>query len=300
VPSSKPKKAKGKAEAKKHAARPTPSPKKPASKTEAKPAAAQARPPAAPPPGKHGAPAPPAKGGSGARPGHETAPAKGPAKGPPAKPGPGKPAPGGKKSSRKSATLRRGPDGEILGVGELLIPGGPLAPEEVQYFFRGCVAAEHAAGPAGVEEILTKRALRGAIADPAAERADLNRVMQTMALRFDGSIEPSLPARPQAQRRTFQSVVERARCRRREIGSFLRGLDLGRTETSHMDSHGEASLDSLMKWAAHLENLGEAEDPAQGDFTQHHRFLDNLENTTEALIVDIEATLRRLRDRVRG
>ena len=31
-----------------------------------------------------------------------------------------------------------------------------------------------------------------------------------------------------------------------------------------------------------------------------HRGLDQLENTTESLIVDVEATLRRLRDRVRA
>jgi hypothetical protein len=31
-----------------------------------------------------------------------------------------------------------------------------------------------------------------------------------------------------------------------------------------------------------------------------HRGLDQLENTTEALILDVELTLRRLRDRVRS
>jgi hypothetical protein len=94
--------------------------------------------------------------------------------------------------------------------------------------------------------------------------------------------------------------VERAKHRRREIGAFLRGLDLGRTETSHMDSHGEASLQSLMEWAARLENLVEADEPGQADYAQFHRGLDQLENTTEALIVDMEQTLRRLRDRLRA
>jgi hypothetical protein len=95
-------------------------------------------------------------------------------------------------------------------------------------------------------------------------------------------------------------VVERAKHRRREIGAFLRGLDIGRTETSHMDSHGEASLQSLMEWAARLENLAEADEPDQADYAMFHRGLDQLESTTEALIVDVELTLRRLRDRNRA
>jgi hypothetical protein len=94
--------------------------------------------------------------------------------------------------------------------------------------------------------------------------------------------------------------VERAKHRRREIGAFLRGLDLGRTESSHMDSHGEASLQSLMEWAARLENLVEADEPDTADYAQFHRGMDQLENTTEALIVDVELTLRRLRDRVKA
>jgi hypothetical protein len=67
-----------------------------------------------------------------------------------------------------------------------------------------------------------------------------------------------------------------------------------------MDSHGEASLQSLMEWAARLENLTEADEPNQADYNQFHRGLDQLENTTEALIIDVELTLRRLRDRNRA
>ena len=103
-----------------------------------------------------------------------------------------------------------------------------------------------------------------------------------------------------ATRRNFQGVQERAKQRRREIGAFMRGLDLGRTETSHMDSHGEASLQSLMEWAARLENLAEADEPDQADYNQFHRGLDQLDNTTEALVVDVELTLRRLRDKNRA
>jgi hypothetical protein len=205
----------------------------------------------------------------------------------------GRPAP--RKSSRKErTTIRRGPNGEILGVGEILLPGGVQNADEVLYMFRGCVSAEHPAGEAGVQEILAKRST-----SPDSDRGDLTKVMLLVDDRFRrGAIEPQLPNRPALPRRTFQTVIDRAKQRRREIGAFLRGLDLGRTETSHMDAHGEASLDSLMKWAAHLENLSEAREPEQADFSQQHRFLDNLENTTEALIVDIEATLRRLRDRM--
>lgn len=204
----------------------------------------------------------------------------------------------GKKSSRRGGLgMRRGPGGELLVAGDILLPGGPLGPEELQYLLRGCAAAEHPAFEASVNEILAKRRS----ADPEGDRPELMRQMQTMVQRFNGgSIEPLLPPRPQGNRRTFQTVVDRAKLRRREIGAFLRGLDLGRTETSHMDSHGEASLQTLMEWAARLENLAEADEPDHADYAQFHRGLDQLENTTEALIVDVEATLRRLRDRVRA
>ena len=211
-----------------------------------------------------------------------------------AKPGTGRPA---KKSSRRSSlSQRRGPDGELLAPGDLLLPGGAQRADEIQYLFRGCVAAEHPVPEEGVQEIIAKR---GGAPEAAADRADLLKAVETMRHRFEGGIEPALPVRP-AIRRNFLGVVERARHRRREIGAFLRGLDLGRTETSHMDSHGEASLQSLMEWAARLENLTEADEPDHADYNQFHRGLDQLENTTEALIIDVEQTLRRLRDRTRN
>jgi hypothetical protein len=187
----------------------------------------------------------------------------------------------------------RGPDGELLAPGELLLPAGPKSGEETQYLFRGCVAAEHPFIEEGVNEVIAKRGAEG-------ERSDLNKLMAAMQKRFEGgSIEILLPPRGPVKR-NFAGVVERAKLRRREIGAFLRGLDLGRTETSHMDSHGEASLQSLMEWAARLENLAEADEPDQADYNQFHRGLDQLESTTEALILDVELTLRRLRDRTRA
>ncbi len=190
--------------------------------------------------------------------------------------------------------LRRGPDGLPLQPGEILLPAGVQNPDEIQYLLRGCVAAEHPNGELGVEEILSKKGGEG------ADRSGLMAYAQGMAKRFEsGTIESLLPVRP-AARRNFQGVVERAKHRRREIGAFMRGLDLGRTETSHMDSHGEASLQSLMEWAARLENLAEADEPAQADYAQFNRGLDQLENTTEALILDVEQTLRRLRDRLKA
>jgi hypothetical protein len=205
---------------------------------------------------------------------------------------------GSKKGSRRSSlSQRRGPDGELLAPGDLLLPGGASRPEEVQYLFRGSVAAERPVTEEAVHEILIKR---GANPETASERPDLQKTVENMRLRFEGgSIEPLLPLRA-AIRRNFQGVVERAKHRRREIGAFLRGLDLGHTETSHMDSHGEASLQSLMEWAARLENLTEADEPDHADYNQFHRGLDQLENTTEALIIDVEQTLRRLRDRTRN
>jgi hypothetical protein len=235
-------------------------------------------------PGKGGAALP---GKPGAAPGGELA-----------RPG-GRPSPrpgGPKKGGRKSPlSQRRGPNGEPFVPGDLLLPTGPQGPDEVQYLLRGSVAAEHAAGVAGVSEIILKKG-----AEAEGDRQGLTSYAEGMAERFEkGSIEPLLPSRPQA-RRNFAGVVERAKHRRREIGAFLRGLDLGRTETSHMDSHGEASLQSLMEWAARLENLAEADEPERADFAQLHRGLDQLESKTEELIVDVELTLRRLRDRLKS
>jgi len=256
---------------------------RPQPKGKAKPAAQPAAPPA--PAGKGAAPS--GKGTAATRP---LAPGE-------AAPKP-KPAPrpsGGKKSGRKSPLWqRKGPHGEPFVPGDLLLPGGPQGMDEILYLLRGCVAAEHSAGEAGVTEVVLKRG------EAEADRGELVRFASGMAERFDGgAIEPLLPTRP-AARRNFPGVVERAKHRRREIGAFLRGLDLGRTETSHMDTHGEDSLQKLMEWAARLEILMEAEEADQADYAMFHRGLDQLENTTESLIVDVEATLRRLRDRVRA
>jgi hypothetical protein len=213
------------------------------------------------------------------------------------KPAPSRPA-GRKssKSSRRATLLRRGPNGEILAPGDLLLPGGIQRAEEIIYLFRGCAAAERPVGEDAVAEVFARRPTPEA----PGERDELLRTLGWANERFErGSIEPVVPPRSNL-RRSFQGVVERARHRRREIGAFLRGLDIGHTETSHMDAHGEASLQSLMEWAARLENLTEADEPTQADYNQFHRGLDQLENTTEALIIDVEQTLRRLRDRLRS
>jgi hypothetical protein len=276
-----------KSAAPKAAKKPAPVAKKPAKAAPARPAAAKAAAPKAP--GKPVAPAkpaPPVKGG--AAPAADAKAAAGPT-GKPA--GPKPPKKGGRKSS---LSQRRGPNGEPFVPGDLLLPTGPQGFDEVQYLLRGTVAAERADLEAGVNEIVTKQSL------PESERAEMMRFAEGMSERFGGgAIEPFLPNRPSA-RRTFQGVVERAKHRRREIGAFLRGLDLGHTESSHMDAHGEASLNSLMEWAARLEILAEADEPEKADYGQFHRVLDQLDNTTEALIVDVELTLRRLRDRVRA
>ena len=200
-----------------------------------------------------------------------------------------------KKGGRKSSlSQRKGPNGEPFVPGDLLLPTGPQGFEEIQYLLRGAVAAERADLEASVNEIVVKQSL------PESDRGEMMRFAEGMNERFGGgAIEPFLPNRTPG-RRTFSGVVERAKHRRREIGAFLRGLDLGHTETSHMDAHGEASLQSLMEWAARLEILAEADEPDKADYGQFHRVLDQLDNTTETLIVDVELTLRRLRDRVRA
>ena len=273
-------------------------PKAPAAKSRPadKPAVRPAqKAPSRPAPGKASAPAPPTAKGALAKAG---------AAAPPGAAVPGRPTPpfkpskpSSRKGSRRSSlSQRRGPDGELLAPGDLLLPGGAQRSEEIQYLFRGGVAAEHPVIEEGIQEIIAKR---GANPDAAADRPELGKNAEAMRQRFEVGVEPLLPVRPPI-RRTFQGVVERARHRRREIGAFLRGLDLGHTEMSHMDSHGEASLESLMVWAANLEKLLEADEPERVDYNQFHRVLDQIENTTEALIIDIEQTLRRLRDRTRN
>jgi hypothetical protein len=202
-----------------------------------------------------------------------------------------------RRSSRRASLVRRGPDGEILAPGDLLLPGGAKGTEEIEYLFRGTMAAEHPAPDDAIGEVLTKRG----VPEGPGEREELQSTVDWARQRFGaGDVEPIIPMRTNL-RRTFQGVVDRARQRRREIGAFLRGLDMGHTETSHMDAHGEASLQSLMEWAARLEslveNLVETPEMNQGHYTQFHRVLDQLEATTEALMIDVEQTLRRLRDR---
>jgi hypothetical protein len=206
---------------------------------------------------------------------------------------------GRRRSSRRATLIRRGPDGEILAPGDLLLPGGAKGPEEIQYLFRGCMAAERPVSEEAVNEVLAKRG----VPEGPGEREELERALEWARERFGGGdVEPTIPMRSNL-RRTFEGVVDRARQRRREIGAFLRGLDMGHTETSHMDAHGEASLQSLMEWAARLENLvenlEETPETNQGHYAQFHRVLDQLESTTEALVIDVEQTLRRLRDRLR-
>jgi hypothetical protein len=212
----------------------------------------------------------------------------------PAAPGSGAPRPPKRSSRRSTLANRRGPDGQPFVPGDLLLPTGPQGLDELQYYFRGVTASEHVASDLGVDELVLKRG------GDESMRPELRRQAESMAHRFEAGIEPLLPNRQLRERRTFLSVIERAKHRRREIGAFMRGLDVGRTESSHMDSHGEASLQTLMEWAARLENLAEADEPQQADYVQFHRVLDQLDNTTESLIVDVERTLRRLRDRTRA
>jgi hypothetical protein len=53
-----------------------------------------------------------------------------------------------------------------------------------------------------------------------------------------------------------------------------------------------------MEWMARIEKMiEEGEEPEHADLNQLHRGIDQLDATTEALIVDLELTLKRLRDR---
>jgi hypothetical protein len=248
----------------------------------------------------------PAKAALPAKPEKAAKPAP-PAKGAPPRPASGKGAPAGapaarppssKKSSRRSPLfLRRGPDGQPLAPGDLLLPGGTQTLEEIQYLFRGVIATQKPVGEAGAQEVISKRPA----GDPLAHKGDLDKQYLALQQRFaTGAVDAAAPNRPQPKK-SFQGVIERAKQRRREIGAFLRGLDIGRIESSQMDSHGEDSLTKLMEWSARLEKIAdEATEPAQADYGKFHGLFDNIESTSEALIVDVEKTLRRLGGRTRS
>ena len=144
----------------------------------------------APPPKPGGAL--PAKTGAPAKPGMPAG--KGPAaagKGVAGPPGSAaKPARSAKKGRKSALSLRRGPDGELLAPGDLLLPGGAQGIDEVLYFFRGSAASEHPIGEDAVTEILTKRGTP----DATHERSELLKALESMRRRFDGGIEPLLPS----------------------------------------------------------------------------------------------------------
>ncbi|HEX6737708.1 MAG TPA: hypothetical protein VF310_05545, partial [Vicinamibacteria bacterium] len=153
--------------------RPAPKPQAKAPAKPAKPSKGPAKPAAKPAAKAPAPPAPPAKAAAGAKGGAvapaPAAPAEG-AKAVTPRPLTPKPA-GGKKSSRKGgSSLRRGFDANRP-PGELLLPGGPKTPEEILYLLRGSVAAERAAGEAGIEEVVLK--LQASVADPDALRTEL-------------------------------------------------------------------------------------------------------------------------------
>ena len=178
--------------------------------------------------------------------------------------------------------------------GTVFLPDGFKSREEIQYLFRGAVACVRESLDVAAAEIRAKSEKL----QPTASERELLELARTAEERFRGAIESAPPNRVIPTKRTFASLVERARARRREIGAFMRGLDLGRTEPSHLDTHSEASLQGLMEWGARLEMLADSREVDKPDFTQQHRVLDQLESTTEMLVVDVELTLRRYKDRM--
>ncbi len=179
-------------------------------------------------------------------------------------------------------------------AGTVFLPDGFKSKEEIQYLFRGAVACVRESLDVAATEIREKSEKM----QPRASERELLELARTAEERFRGAIEAAPPNRVIPTKRTFLSLVERARARRREIGAFMRGLDLGKTEPSHLDTHSEASLQGLMEWGARLEMLADSREVDKPDFTQQHRVLDQLESTTEMLVVDVELTLRRYKDRM--
>lgn len=179
-------------------------------------------------------------------------------------------------------------------AGTVFLPDGFKSREEIQYLFRGAVACVRESLDVAATEIREKSEKL----QPKTSERELLELARTAEERFRGAIEAAPPNRVIPTKRTFASLVERARARRREIGAFMRGLDLGKTEPSHLDTHSEASLQGLMEWGARLEMLADSREVDKPDFTQQHRVLDQLESTTEMLVVDVELTLRRYKDRM--
>jgi hypothetical protein len=203
----------------------------------------------------------------------------------------GKPKPEKPGRKAKAPKPTRGPQ---FVAGTVFLPDGFKSREEIQYLFRGAVACVRESLDVAAAEIRAKSEKL----QPSPSERELLELARIAEERFRGAIEAAPPNRVIPTKRTFASLVERARARRREIGAFLRGLDLGKTEPSHLDTHSEASLQGLMEWGARLEMLADSAEVDKPDFTQQHRVLDQLESTTEMLVVDVELTLRRYKDRM--
>lgn len=186
------------------------------------------------------------------------------------------------------------PKGPSFPPGTVFLPDGFKSREEIQYLFRGAVACVRESLDVAAAEIRAKSEKM----TPSPTERELLELARIAEERFRGAIEAAPPNRVIPTNRTFATLIERARARRREIGAFMRGLDLGRTEPSHLDTHSEASLQGLMEWCARLEMLADSREVDKPDFTQRHRVLDQLESTTEGLVVDVELTLRRYKDRM--
>lgn len=206
-------------------------------------------------------------------------------------------APKGKVKAEKpgrKAKVPKVPKKPTFPEGTVFLPEGLKSREEIQYLFRGAVACVRESLDLAAAEIRAKSDKL----QPTPSERELLELARTAEERFRGAIESAPPNRVIPTKRTFASLVERARARRRELGAFMRGLDLGRTEPSHLDTHSEASLQGLMEWGARLEMLADSREVDKPDFTQQHRVLDQLESTTEMLVVDVELTLRRYKDRM--
>jgi hypothetical protein len=197
------------------------------------------------------------------------------------------------KPGRKAKTPKP-PRAAQFVAGTVFLPDGFKSREEIQYLFRGAVACVRESLDVAAAEIRAKSEKL----QPSPSERELLELARTAEERFRGAIEAAPPNRVIPTKRTFGSLVERARARRREIGAFMRGLDLGKTEPAHLDTHSEASLQGLMEWGARLEMLADSREVDKPDFTQQHRVLDQLESTTEMLVVDVELTLRRYKDRM--
>ena len=175
---------------------------------------------------------------------------------------------------------------------DLAPSAGFTSHEEIWYLFRGAAACVRQSLDAAVAEVRAN----SANLQPTLSESDLLGFARIAKTRFHGVIKDAPPNRAIRTNATFADLDRRARARRREIGAFIRGLDLDGMQLSQLDTHCEAGVQSLVEWRARLERMAASREVDGLDLTRVHGVLDQVESITEMLMVDVELTMRRYKE----